>query len=73
METTTPVQEGKETGMPGSATQLIREQGGTMDYYDPFTSAIPLTREHPEPVGEKSIADNMNTIATCKAIFILTD
>jgi UDP-N-acetyl-D-glucosamine dehydrogenase len=53
--------------------ELIEERGGTTEFYDPFIAVIPMTREHAELAGRKSIALTAAALATYDAILIATD
>ncbi|AHF93546.1 UDP-N-acetyl-D-glucosamine dehydrogenase [Opitutaceae bacterium TAV5] len=35
--------------------QLLEEQGGVVSYHDPYIPVIPLTREHPEYAGRRTV------------------
>lgn len=36
---------------------LLKEHGAEVSYFDPFISEVPMTREHPEFAGMKSVAN----------------
>lgn len=51
----------------------IRKKGALVYYYDPFIPVVPLTREHAELSGEKSIEWDEKTISGYDAVLIATD
>lgn len=66
---------------------LLEEHGAEVDYYDPFIPEVPMTREHPEFAGMKSVTDfggydaaliatahsNVDYKALCDAIPLVLD
>lgn len=52
---------------------LLEKRGAITDYYDPFVSEIPPTREHAKLVGRKSITINADRLATYDGVLIATD
>lgn len=53
--------------------ELIEKRGAATDYHDPFVAEIPLTREHADLKGRKSIAINSEVLTAYDAIVIATD
>ncbi len=53
--------------------RLIEERGGMVDYYDPFVPTIPMTREHSELAGRRSVAFDPAAFAGYDAGLICTD
>ncbi|MCB8819823.1 nucleotide sugar dehydrogenase [Microvirga rosea] len=53
--------------------ELIEGRGAHVDYYDPFIPVIPMTREHAELAGRKSVALDAKTLAGYDAVLIATD
>ena len=52
---------------------LLRERGAAVDYYDPYISEIPSTREHAELSGMRSIEWTPENLETYDAALICTD
>lgn len=53
--------------------ELIENQGAIIDYFDPYISTIPPTREHRQYAGKRSIAFTASILATYSAAIIVTD
>lgn len=53
--------------------EIIELRGGTCDFYDPHVPEIPLTREHAQLTGRKSIRLTAASIAKYDAVLIATD
>ncbi len=52
---------------------LLEDRGGQVDYYDPFIPIVPMTRDHPNLAGRKSIRWNRARLASYDAVVIATD
>ena len=52
---------------------MLEERGATVDFYDPFVSVIPHTREHKNLSGRKSIVWKAEDIAAYDAALVVTD
>jgi UDP-N-acetyl-D-glucosamine dehydrogenase len=52
---------------------LIEERGGAVDYHDPYVSEIPMTREHPEFAGRRSVTFDSKLLSSYDAALICTD
>ena len=52
---------------------ILREHGATVEYYDPFIPEIPMTREHPELAGKKSVLFTDDTLKSFDAAIIATN
>jgi UDP-N-acetyl-D-glucosamine dehydrogenase len=53
--------------------QLLENRHAWVDYFDPFISEIPKTREHPEFAGRTSIAFDPSVLGQYDAALIATD
>lgn len=53
--------------------EKIEERGAAVDYYDPYISTIPLTREHANLAGRSSIKWSSARLAKYDAVLIATD
>ncbi len=53
--------------------EKLKELGAEIDYFDPHVLKIPLTREHPNWAGLKSVRWDEGYIRACDAVVILTD
>ncbi|MGO4571543.1 nucleotide sugar dehydrogenase [Microvirga sp. 2TAF3] len=53
--------------------ELIENRGAHVDYFDPYIPVIPMTREHADLAGRKSVALDAKTLATYDAVLIATD
>jgi len=53
--------------------ELIEARGAHTDYFDPYVPVIPMTREHAELAGRRSIELNAKTLAEYDAVLIATD
>jgi UDP-N-acetyl-D-glucosamine dehydrogenase len=53
--------------------ELIEGRGAHTDFHDPFIPVIPMTREHAELAGRKSVPLTAQTIASYDAVLIATD
>lgn len=54
-------------------TELLKERGAVVDYYDSFVPEVMPTREHPELSGMKSIQFTPEAISSYDAVLISTD
>ncbi|NBX65505.1 MAG: nucleotide sugar dehydrogenase [Proteobacteria bacterium] len=52
---------------------LIEARGAQTAYHDPFVPEVPMTREHPEYAGRKSVPLTAAAIASYDAVVIVTD
>ncbi|MCO6051257.1 nucleotide sugar dehydrogenase [Mesorhizobium sp. RP14(2022)] len=52
---------------------LMKERGAKVAYHDPLVPEIPVTREHPELAGERSVALCHATLSRTDAVLIATD
>lgn len=50
----------------------LKQRGAEVDYFDPYLSAIPPTREHMEWAGRKSVTWNEPTISSYDLVLIST-
>jgi UDP-N-acetyl-D-glucosamine dehydrogenase len=53
--------------------EMIEKRGGMVDYYDPFIPIVPVTREHAELAGRRSIMWDATRISGYDAVLIATD
>jgi len=53
--------------------ELIENQGGIVDYYDPYIPEIPPTREHAALIGRRSVGWDAALNVTYDAVLISTD
>jgi UDP-N-acetyl-D-glucosamine dehydrogenase len=53
--------------------ELLKEQGASFDYYDPYIPVIPRTREHASFAGMKSIEWTKKAVSSYDAVLIATD
>lgn len=53
--------------------ELIEKRGAHVDYYDPYVPVIPMTREHADLAGRRSVALDAKTLASYDAVLIATD
>jgi UDP-N-acetyl-D-glucosamine dehydrogenase len=53
--------------------EMLEARGAKVDYHDPFIPEIPITREHGNLAGRKSLALTPNAIAGYDAVLIATD
>ena len=54
-------------------TELLEARNVQVDFYDPRVSEIPLTREHPEFAGRKSVDITTAALEAYDAVLIVTD
>jgi UDP-N-acetyl-D-glucosamine dehydrogenase len=52
---------------------LIEERGAIVDFYDPYVSVIPITREHSRLAGRCGVSWDASRLSTYDAILIATD
>lgn len=53
--------------------ELIEDRGAKVDYYDPYIPVIPITREHADLAGRRSVEWNLQAISNYDAVLIATD
>lgn len=53
--------------------EMLEARRAKVDYYDPYVSLIPNTREHPSLNGRSSITWNLDAFADYDAVLIATD
>ena len=53
--------------------ELMESRGAKVDYYDPYIPVVPMTREHADLAGRRSIEWDENVIAAYDAVLIATD
>ena len=53
--------------------ELLEHRGAKVDYYDSYIPVVPMTREHAELAGRRSIAWDEKAIAAYDAVLIATD
>jgi UDP-N-acetyl-D-glucosamine dehydrogenase len=53
--------------------KLLEQRGAKVDFHDPFVPNIPVTREHPEFSGRKSVEIEAATIELYDCILVSTD
>lgn len=51
--------------------ELLEESGAKVDYHDPHVPVVPMTREHAELAGRKSV--DLQSISAADAVLIVTD
>jgi UDP-N-acetyl-D-glucosamine dehydrogenase len=51
--------------------ELLEAAGAKVDYHDPHVPVIPMTREHSELAGRKSVG--LDVAATANGVLIVTD
>ena len=51
---------------------LLKNQGASIEYFDPYIPLIPSTREHKEWMKKESIAWNQETLSSFDATVIIT-
>jgi UDP-N-acetyl-D-glucosamine dehydrogenase len=56
-----------------SLIEILKDQGATVDYFDPFVHIIPKTREHAALTGQKSIDWSGEQLTKYDASLICTD
>jgi UDP-N-acetyl-D-glucosamine dehydrogenase len=54
-------------------THLLEDRGSTVDYHDPFIPEVPMTRDHPEFAGRKSIELSAENLAGYDVVLVATD
>jgi len=52
---------------------LLEEQGAVIEYHDPFIAEVPMTREHSQFAGKKSVELNAETVSSFDAVLIATN
>ncbi len=52
---------------------LLLARGAKLDFHDPYVPVVPMTREHPEYAGLKSVPLNAETVAGYDAVVVVTD
>jgi UDP-N-acetyl-D-glucosamine dehydrogenase len=53
--------------------ELIEARGAHVDYFDPYIPVIPMTREHADLAGRRSVQLDAGTLAGYDAVLIATD
>lgn len=53
--------------------EIIEERGAKVDYYDPYVTVIPMTREHASLAGRQSAPFDAANIANYDAVLVATD
>jgi UDP-N-acetyl-D-glucosamine dehydrogenase len=53
--------------------ELLEMRGAKVDYHDPYIPVIPVTREHADLAGRKSVALTAEAIAGYDAVLVSTD
>jgi UDP-N-acetyl-D-glucosamine dehydrogenase len=53
--------------------ELLESRGAHADYHDPFVPEIPVTREHADLAGRRSVALDPESISRYDAVLIATD
>lgn len=53
--------------------EMLEQRKATVDYFDPYVATIPVTREHSHLGGRKSVAWDVEKIATYDVVLIATD
>ena len=54
-------------------THLLEDRGSTVDYHDPHIPEVPMTRDHPEFAGRKSVDLTPANLAAYDVVLIATD
>jgi UDP-N-acetyl-D-glucosamine dehydrogenase len=54
-------------------THLLEDRGSVVDYHDPFIPEVPMTRDHPEFAGRKSVDLSVENLASYDAVLVATD
>ncbi len=55
------------------ALRRLEEMGAACDYHDPYFKVMPVTRDHPDLAGRKSVALRADTVASYDAVLVMTD
>jgi len=53
--------------------EILKRKGAEADYHDPFVEEIPMTREHAEFAGRRSVALTAQSLGGYDAVLIATD
>ncbi len=53
--------------------RLLTAKGANVDYYDPLIPEVPSMRDYPELAGRRSVAWDLERLATYDAVLIATD
>ncbi len=56
-----------------NAILALESRGAVADYHDPFFPVLPMTRDHAELAGRKSVDLTAETLAAYDAVAVLTD
>ncbi|MEN3747619.1 nucleotide sugar dehydrogenase [Sphingomonas sp. HF-S3] len=54
-------------------TELLEHRGSRVDYHDPHIPEVPMTRDHPEFAGRKSVDITAATVAAYDVVLVATD
>lgn len=54
-------------------TELLEHRGSRVDYHDPHIPEVPMTRDHPEFAGRKSVDITAENVAAYDVVLIATD
>lgn len=54
-------------------THLLEDRGSTVDYHDPHIPEVPMTRDHPEFAGRKSVELTAANLAGYDVVLVATD
>ena len=54
-------------------TELLEHRGSRVDYHDPHIPEVPMTRDHPEFAGRKSVEITSATVAAYDVVLVATD
>jgi UDP-N-acetyl-D-glucosamine dehydrogenase len=54
-------------------TELLEHRGSQVDYHDPHIPEVPMTRDHPEFAGRKSVDITAETVAAYDVVLVATD
>ncbi|NML06244.1 nucleotide sugar dehydrogenase [Sphingomonas sp. G-3-2-10] len=54
-------------------TELLEHRGATVDYHDPHIPEVPMTRDHPEFAGRKSVDITAANVAAYDVVLVATD
>lgn len=53
--------------------ELMEQRGTSTDYFDPYVPEVPLTREHAQLAGRRSVVLDPKTVAAYDAVLVATD
>ena len=51
----------------------LEEMGARCDFHDPYFPVMPVTRDHPDLAGRRSVSLSEEALAACDAVLVATD